>query len=70
MMFRVYVVRRQQPDHWRDFAGLFHTEREARDHARRAIASGYARASIAQGFDFIAHLDESSLAAPAVKPNP
>jgi hypothetical protein len=64
-------VRGRKPDEWKDFAGMFETEREAREYARRAIASGYARAYIKQGFDFVAHLDESSFSLPAVnKPSP
>lgn len=69
MIFQLYLVRGEQPDEIKDFAGFFEYESRAREQARRAIISGYKRAYIKQGFDFIAHLDESSFMPPS-KPIP
>ena len=69
MMFQLYLVRGSKPDEWKDFAGFFESEGRAREYAKRAIISGYSRAYIKHGFDFVAHLDESSFAPPS-KPTP
>lgn len=60
MMFQVYVIKGRKPNEWKDFVGLCETEAEARSRIRQAIASGYTRGYIKQGFEFVAHLDESS----------
>ena len=69
MLYQLYLVRGERPDEIKDFAGFFDYESRAREHARRAIISGYKRAYIKQGFEFVAHLDESSFMPPS-KPTP
>jgi hypothetical protein len=70
MIFQVYVVKGKKPDEWKDFIGMYESESAARDRVRQAIASGYDRGYIKQGFDVVAYLDESSFTAPPSKPSP
>jgi len=71
MLFQLYLVRGREADEWKDFAGFFESEGRAREYAKRAIISGYRRAYIKQGSQFIAHFDESSFSAPSPsKPTP
>jgi hypothetical protein len=69
MMYQLYLVRGNVVDEYKDFAGFFDSEGRAREYAKRAIISGYSRAYIKQGFEFVAHFDESSFMPPS-KPMP